>query len=152
METKPSRLSPPQTETLVTVTERAAAELKTAIAAQTETYEGIRLGLSGGGCCGPGYLLALAEKAEADDVVIESQGIKIFIEPDHREGLKGAKLDFVETPRGSGFHVENPNVVKEEHGHGGGGCGCGSGGGGCGCGSGHGHGGHGHGGESGCGC
>lgn len=151
METQKSpRLSPPATQSLVTVTERAAQELKTAIAAQTETYEGIRLGLSGGGCCGPGYLLALAEKPEEGDVVVESQGIKIFIEGGHSEGLKGAKLDFVETPMGSGFHVDNPNVVKEEHGHGGGGCACGSGGGGCGCGSGHG--GHGHGGSGGCGC
>jgi iron-sulfur cluster assembly accessory protein len=149
MEPQPSRLSPPTTQALVTVTERAAQELKAAIAAQTETYEGIRLGVSGGGCCGPGYLLALAEKADADDVIVESQGIKIFIERDQTASVQGAKLDFVETPAGSGFHVDNPNVVKEEHG----GCACGSGGGGCGCGSGHGGHGHGgHGGESGCGC
>lgn len=144
MDAKTPRSTPPKSEAqhLVTVTERAAQELKTAIAAQTEAYQGVRLGVAGGGCCGPGYMLALAQTAEPDDVVVEVGGVKVFLAQADKDSLKGAVLDFVETPMGSGFHVENPNAVATGHGHGQGhghehaegGCACGGGGGGCGSG------------------
>jgi iron-sulfur cluster assembly accessory protein len=120
-------------------------------APQTEPLAGVRLGVAGGGRCGPGYMLALATSQETDDVVVEAGGIKILVAATDRDAILGAKLDYVETPMGSGFHVENPNAPAQEHGHGShggqGGCGCGGAGGcggGGGCGSGGGHGG--------CGC
>lgn len=130
---------------IVKVTERAAKEIQAALKQETETFEGVRVGLMGGGCCGPGYALQLAKGPESGDVVVESGGVKVFVGAQDQDQLKGITLDFVETPRGAGFHIENPNVVEAGHGHGhghgqgGGGCACGSGGGGgCGCGGGHG--------------
>lgn len=134
---------------VIVVSERAAQEIKTALAAQTETFQGIRVAVSmGGGCCGgTQYALGFADKTEADDVVVEAHGVKFFVDPMSAEKVKGSTLDFVETPMGSGFQVRNPNEAQgghghgseEGHGHGGGGCGCGGHGGresGGGCGSG----------------
>ncbi len=134
---------------VVTVSERAAKEIQGVLTQETEQFVGVRLQAMGGGCCGPQYGLALAKGPEEGDVVVESSGVKVFVNPQDQALLQGVKLDFVETPMGSGFHIENPNAPKEE-GHGGHGHGHG-GGGGCGCGGG-GHGGHGHGSGGGCGC
>lgn len=134
---------------LLTVTDRAAQEIKNALSSQSEAYAGIRVAVQAGGCCGVGYALAFAKTPDADDVVVESGGVKFYLNSSDSQLLKGSKIDFVDTPTGSGFHIDNPNQKTESHEHGGhGGCACGNGGGGCGCGSGGGHGeGHGS-----CGC
>lgn len=122
---------------ILSVTERAAQEIKTALAGSAaEGYAGVRLGIEGVGHHGYQYSLAFEKAPAPDDIVIESSGVKLFVSTADSESLKGAKVDFIETPMGRGFHVENPNVQSV------GGCGCGAGG--CGGGSGHGHGG--------CGC
>lgn len=133
----------------LTITEKAAQELRTAMNGETETtVAGLRLGVMQGGCCGAKYSLALAEDHdETVEEVAESQGIKVFVPKEHVPTVKGTVIDFVTTPTGSGFHISQPKAEEAS---------------GCGCGSGHGHGGgHGHGeksggcacgGSGGCGC
>jgi iron-sulfur cluster assembly protein len=132
----------------LTITEKAATELKKAIEGQTETeFAGLRLGVMDGGCCGAKYTLSLADTTGTDETVAESQGIKVFVPAASADTLKGTVIDFVTTPQGSGFHISQPTAEAT-----GGGCGCGGHGHGGGHGQGHG-GGHGHGGqESGGGC
>lgn len=133
---------------ILTVTDRAAQELKTALAGEKEPYAGLRLGVESGGCCGMMYSLGFVKTADQNDMVVEQGGLKFYVSQDDAKLLSGAKVDFVDTPAGSGFHIENPNAEKSGghgHGHGHGGGGCGSGGG-CGCSSG------GAKDEEGCGC
>ncbi len=146
------------------VTPSAAEKIKAISASENKAGYGLRVRVAGGGCSGPQYQLGLEEKEGEGDFVVDSQGVKIFIDPQSSEVVQGSTLDFIEGPNGSGFKISNPNAQSQGGGCGsgssGGGGGCGSGG--CGSGGGHDHG-HDHGekesggggggcGSGGCGC
>ncbi|MBL8061281.1 MAG: iron-sulfur cluster assembly accessory protein [Chthonomonas sp.] len=117
----------------ITLTTRAACELKDLMVAEAKTTAALRVWVSGGGCSGLQYGMAIDDGApEAGDQVFEQEGVKIYIDELSLGYMDGASVDFVEDNLGGGFKIENPNAV--------GGCGCGSsfkteegqGGGGCG--------------------
>lgn len=96
----------------------------------------LRIWVSGGGCSGLQYGMAIDDGApEADDNVFEDQGVKIMVDSFSLQYMDGSSVDFVEDTLGGGFKIENPNAVgscgcgssfKTEDGQGGGGGGCGS--------------------------
>ncbi len=96
---------------MVLVTDRAAEELKKILKSENKEEYGIKLYISGIGCHGPSYGMALAEKAEEDEKVITSNGIKLFLTEQIEAYLEGFELDFVETEYGAGFTIYNPNEV-----------------------------------------
>ncbi len=132
------------------LTPAAAEKIKAISSSENKSGYGLRVRVSGTGCSGPQYQLGLEEKEGEGDFVVDSQGVKIFIDPQSSEIVQGSMLDFIEGPNGSGFKISNPNAQQSGGGCGSGGCGSG------GCGSGHSHGGgdeeegHGHGGGGGC--
>jgi iron-sulfur cluster assembly accessory protein len=77
----------------------------------------LRLAVDGGGCAGFTYKFELADQAE-DDVVTETDGVKLVVDPMSLELVKGSAVDFVEDLGGAAFKVTNPNAQS--------GCGCGS--------------------------
>lgn len=95
----------------------------------------LRVFVSGGGCSGFQYGMALENNIRAEDMVDEFDGVKVVVDEVSIEYLRGAKVDYIEDVMGSGFKIENPNAVSS--------CGCGnsfktgnsanSEGGGCGC-------------------
>ncbi len=127
------------------VTQTAAEKIKAISDGEKKSGYGLRVRVFGGGCSGPQYQLGLEEKEIQGDQVLESNGLKLFLDPETLTALDGGTLDFIEGPQGSGFKISNPNA-KEGGGCGSGGCGCGSGG----CGS-HGGGEHEEEGSGGCG-
>lgn len=78
---------------------------------------GIRLGVKTTGCSGMAYMLEYADEAVADDVVFESQGLKILVDPKSMAYLEGTELDFVKQGLNEGFQFNNPNERGK--------CGCG---------------------------
>jgi iron-sulfur cluster assembly accessory protein len=87
----------------------------------------LRVYVSGGGCCGAQFNMALDNNIRENDFTYESNGIKVVVDDMSVNYLRGAKIDFVDDPvRGAGFLVDSPNSASE-----GGSCGCGS--------QGHGH-------------
>lgn len=78
----------------------------------------LRLSVEGGGCSGFQYKFDLAEAAEADDLVSETAGVKLVVDPVSLDLLEGSTVDFVESLGGAAFKVENPQAAS--------GCGCGS--------------------------
>ncbi|MFQ5998083.1 MAG: iron-sulfur cluster insertion protein ErpA, partial [Candidatus Bathyarchaeia archaeon] len=70
---------------------------------------GLRIWVSGGGCSGFQYGMAFDSKRD-DDEVIESNGVKVLIDPMSTKYLEGSQIDFVEGLEGSGFKINNPNV------------------------------------------
>lgn len=92
------------------VTAKAAAELKTIMEKQKKETCGLRIFVAGLGCSGPSYGLAFEEKPDKSDSILESNGIKLYIEKMVAEILEGAKLDYITTPNGSGFIITNPNA------------------------------------------
>ncbi|HEU4650419.1 MAG TPA: iron-sulfur cluster assembly accessory protein [Croceibacterium sp.] len=78
----------------------------------------LRLAVEGGGCSGFQYRFDLADAAEADDVVSETAGVRLVVDPVSLELVGGSTVDFVESLGGAAFKVENPQAAS--------GCGCGS--------------------------
>lgn len=103
----------------ITLTERAAQEVKD-ILEQQGNPGGVRLRVyvAGGGCSGLQYGMALDETVDEGDELFADSGVEIVLAPMDIRYLQGAIVDYVTTPMGGGFKVENPNAVKT--------CGCGS--------------------------
>ncbi|MGB3712766.1 MAG: iron-sulfur cluster insertion protein ErpA [Erythrobacter sp.] len=78
----------------------------------------LRLSVEGGGCSGFQYKFDLAETADGDDRVSETDGVKLVVDPVSLDLVDGSTVDFVESLGGAAFRVENPNAAA--------GCGCGS--------------------------
>jgi iron-sulfur cluster assembly protein len=76
---------------------------------QVPDTHGLRIGIQGGGCCGPSYVLAFDDKVESTDKVFQSEGISIYVDEENLEGLSGTTLEFVDGPNGKGFRFDNPN-------------------------------------------
>ena len=82
------------------------------------------------------YMLTMEKESQADDTVLDVEGVKFLMDSDSAPFLEEATIDYVENFGGQvGFVINNP-MFSGGGGCGSGGCGCGSGGGGCGCGSG----------------
>ena len=81
------------------------------------------------------YMLTMEKESQADDTVLDVEGVKFLMDSDSAPFLEEATIDYVENFGGQvGFVINNP-MFSGGGGCGSGGCGCGSGGG-CGCGSG----------------
>lgn len=100
----------------VTLSERAANHIRNFIAKRGKGI-GIKLGVRTSGCSGMAYKLEFADVAEADDVVFESHGVNVFVDPKSLAYLEGTELDFVREGLNEGFKFNNPNVKNT--------CGCG---------------------------
>lgn len=78
---------------------------------------GLRVAVSPGGCSGFVYQMNFEKTAEKTDVVLEDKGVKLFIDPDSLNMLRGAEIDYVDNLNESGFKINNPNAKQN--------CGCG---------------------------
>ena len=78
----------------------------------------LRLSVEGGGCSGFQYRFDLADTADNDDAVSETDGVRLVVDPVSLDLVAGSTVDFVESLGGAAFKVENPNATA--------GCGCGS--------------------------
>jgi iron-sulfur cluster assembly accessory protein len=103
--------------TALTLTEAAATRVG-AIAARQGKPAILRLSVEGGGCSGFQYKFDLADAADAEDLVSETAGVRLVVDPVSLELVTGSVVDFVESLGGAAFKVENPNAAA--------GCGCGS--------------------------
>lgn len=79
---------------------------------------GLRVGVLPGGCSGFQYGLNIEDDPAEDDIVVETNGLRLFVDPFSMQYLGGVEIDYVSTFQGSGFTFNNPNAS--------GGCGCGS--------------------------
>jgi len=103
----------------LTLTERAASELKELMVSQDKPDSALRVWVAGGGCSGLSYGLALDDGApEEDDNIIEDRGLKIYIDGLSLQYMTGASVDYVDDVMGGGFKIENPNATSS--------CGCGN--------------------------
>lgn len=78
----------------------------------------LRLAVEGGGCSGFQYRFGLADAPEADDTIVETEGVRLVVDSMSLDLVRGATVDFVDNLGGSSFKVENPNATA--------GCGCGT--------------------------
>lgn len=78
----------------------------------------LRLAVEGGGCSGFQYRFGLADAPDAEDIVTETAGVRLVVDPVSLDLVAGCVVDYVESLGGAAFKVENPNATA--------GCGCGS--------------------------
>ncbi len=107
-----------RTDTLVTLTEAAAAKIKGLMADEPEGEASVlRVAVQGGGCSGFEYALGFDAGAQEGDHELESNGVTVVVDPFSAPYLRGAEIDYLETIQEAGFKISNPNAV--------GSCGCG---------------------------
>ncbi|MCH8977754.1 MAG: iron-sulfur cluster insertion protein ErpA [Armatimonadetes bacterium] len=103
----------------ITLTSRAAQELRELMASENKQSAALRVWVAGGGCSGLTYGMALDEnEPEEGDQAFEQDGLKIVIDGLSLQYMEGAQVDYVEDSMGGGFKIENPNATNT--------CGCGS--------------------------
>ncbi len=121
----------------ISLTEAAVNTVKNLLVQKEVPNHGLRVFVSGGGCSGMQYGMALEAEPRPYDHVIEKDGVKVFVDPTSMMYLSNATIDYEDSIMGGGFKIDNPNAVSS--------CGCGSSfkteggpaaatGGGCGCG------------------
>ncbi len=107
-----------EVETPVTITEKAAEKAVALLKDRGVENAALRVFVVGGGCSGYQYGMAIANEREEGDIVIESLGVTVLVDPESAPLMRGAEIDYVDDLMKSGFTIFNPNAVK--------GCACGS--------------------------
>jgi iron-sulfur cluster assembly protein len=101
----------------VRLTDAAAVRIREIMAGGEGRYQGVRVGVTNGGCAGMAYTMDYAESAQPLEEVVEDKGVKIFIDPKAILFLIGTEMDFVREKLGARFVFNNPNQTAA--------CGCG---------------------------
>jgi iron-sulfur cluster assembly protein/iron-sulfur cluster insertion protein len=57
-------------------------------------------------------------QVDNDDIVEEFDDVRVLVDPQSAEMVRGSTLDYKEGLMGAGFAIENPNVTRS--------CGCGN--------------------------
>lgn len=98
------------------LTEAAARRIQNQLARRGKGI-GLRLGVKRAGCSGYAYAVDYADEVEPDDVVLESQGVKVVIRRDQLAYLEGLEIDLRREGLNEAFRFHNPNAKAS--------CGCG---------------------------
>jgi iron-sulfur cluster assembly accessory protein len=101
----------------VEISDAAAARIASILAAEPDK-SALRVAVEGGGCSGFSYKFDLVGERNDDDVVIEKDGAKVFIDEISLVYMGGSVIDFVDDLIGQSFQIRNPNAVAS--------CGCGT--------------------------
>lgn len=110
--------APTQSQPLVVLSDAAASKLQELVTAEQNPNIGLRVYVYSGGCSGFRYGMMLEDQPSSEDVTVESQGIKVYVDRNSTQHLTGSEIDYLDTLMGAGFTVNNPNAVSA--------CGCGS--------------------------
>ena len=101
---------------MITLTERAADKVTKYLVNRGKGL-GIRIGVKTSGCTGFAYVLEFVDQTDEHDLVFESNGAKVIVDPKSLVYIDGTEIDFVKKGLNEGFEFINPNVKDE--------CGCG---------------------------
>ena len=100
----------------VTLTEKAAQHVQRYLQKRGKGI-GLRVGVKTSGCSGMAYKLEFADTVEPDDLVWESFGVKVVVDPKSLPYIDGTELDYRREGLNEGFKFKNPNEKSS--------CGCG---------------------------
>jgi iron-sulfur cluster assembly protein len=103
----------------VTLTEAAAQAVQDLMAKRNLAGYALRMFVSGGGCSGFQYGMALDNNVRESDLSFTYHGVQLIVDEISIGYLDGAVVDYVQDNLlGTGFKIENPNAVAA--------CGCGN--------------------------
>ena len=72
---------------------------------------GLRVSVLPGGCSGFQYGLNIEDGPEADDIIKEVQGVRLFVDAFSVQYLHGITIGYHTSMMGAGFTFENPNAT-----------------------------------------
>jgi iron-sulfur cluster assembly accessory protein len=98
-------------ERLIRVTPSAAEKVKSLLARQNRPEGVLRVAVIGGGCSGLQYKMELQEGPANRDILVESGGIRVVVDPKSALYVTGSELDYIDALQGAGFKVKNPNAA-----------------------------------------
>ena len=98
-------------ESLIKVLPGASARLLGLLRKQGREESGaLRVALVGGGCSGLQYKMDLVDGPANRDLMVESNGVRVVIDPKSALFVTGSELDFSDDLQSGGFKVSNPNA------------------------------------------
>jgi len=100
----------------ITLTEKAARHVAAFLTKRGKGV-GLRFGVRTSGCSGMAYKLEFVDAANPEDLVFESHGVKVLVDPKSLPYIDGTELDFTREGLNEGFKFNNPNIKDQ--------CGCG---------------------------
>lgn len=99
-------------EKLIRLTAAASAKLRSLLERQGRLERGaLRVAVIGGGCSGLQYKMDLVDGPANRDILVESQSVRVVIDPKSALFVSGSELDFSDDLQKGGFKVTNPNAV-----------------------------------------
>jgi len=111
--TKPNQTAPTfrvGDERLVKLTSSAAAKVSSLLTKQGRPNGVLRVAVIGGGCSGLQYKMDLQDAPANRDILVESGGVRLVVDPKSALYVTGSELDYLEALDG-GFKVKNPNAA-----------------------------------------
>lgn len=116
-----TRLRPTARKAAISITQAASSRIHSLLSAQRPPVLGIRLGVRTRGCNGLSYTLNYVDEAKLptvkNDEIVDSDGVKLYIDPKALFYVVGTTMDYVENDLASEFVFKNPNEKGK--------CGCG---------------------------
>jgi len=98
-------------EKLVKLTEQAGTRLSSLLRKQGREQGALRVAVIGGGCSGLQYKMDLVDGPANRDIMVESQNVRVVVDPKSALFVSGSVLDFSDDLQKGGFKVTNPNAV-----------------------------------------
>ena len=103
---------------IISISNDAAKQIKKILSASKQDVNGIIVGVDKTGCSGYAYKIEYAKKDNTTNYeLVESKGVKVFIEPTATMFLIGSEMDYTKDKLASRFVFNNPNEKSS--------CGCG---------------------------
>src|SRR3970040_290101 len=101
----------------IVVTASAAARVQRLLEERQLSGHALRVFISGGGCSGMQYGMALESQPRETDHRFSFEGVNVVVDPMSMDYLAGWSIDYIDDVMGGGFKIETPNAVSS--------CGCG---------------------------
>ncbi|MDA7518407.1 iron-sulfur cluster assembly accessory protein [Akkermansiaceae bacterium] len=98
-------------EKLVKVLSGASSHLLGLWEKQGKSEGALRIAVIGGGCSGLQYQMDLVDGPRDRDIMVESNGVKVVIDPKSALFVSGSELDYSDDLQQGGFKVSNPNAL-----------------------------------------
>ncbi len=97
-------------ERLIKLTLSAASKVGSLLTKQGRPGGVLRVAVVGGGCSGLQYKMDLQDAPANRDILVETSGVRVVVDPKSALYVTGSELDFIDALEG-GFKVKNPNAA-----------------------------------------
>jgi len=98
-------------ERLIKLTPGAAKKVSSLLTKQGRANGVLRVAVVGGGCSGLQYKMDLQDSPANRDILVESSGIRVVVDPKSALYVTGSELDYIDALQDGGFKVKNPNAA-----------------------------------------